>query len=84
MHGVARRATAAGAVAGVLLAGLLPLQLAHGDVDGPAHLLVSEVVTGGASASDELIELHNPTASPLPLDGLEVIYVTASGATVSR
>ena len=84
MDGVARRATAAGAVAGVLLAGLLPLQLAHGDVDGPAHLLVSEVVTGGASASDELIELHNPTASPLPLDGLEVIYVTASGATVSR
>jgi len=48
------------------------------------HLVVSEVVTGGASASDEMIELYNPTAAPISLDGLEVIYVTASGATVSR
>jgi hypothetical protein len=48
------------------------------------HLVVSEVVTGGASASDELIELHNPTAVALPLEGLELIYVTASGATISR
>jgi hypothetical protein len=50
----------------------------------PDHLVVSEVVTGGASASDELIELHNPTPSALPLEGLELVYVTASGATVSR
>ena len=49
-----------------------------------AHLVVSEVMTGGASASDEFIELYNPTAAPLPLDGLEVVYVTASGATVTR
>ncbi|MGQ0609354.1 MAG: lamin tail domain-containing protein [Chloroflexota bacterium] len=48
------------------------------------HLVVSEVVTGGASASDELIELYNPTAAALPLEGLELIYVSASGATVSR
>ncbi len=48
------------------------------------HLVVSEVVTGGASASDELIEVHNPTAAPLPLEGLELIYVSASGATISR
>ena len=48
------------------------------------HLVVSEVVTGGASASDELIELHNPTLAPLPLEGLEVVYVTATGATISR
>ena len=26
------------------------------------HLVVSEVMTGGASASDELIELYNPSA----------------------
>jgi len=48
------------------------------------HLLLSEVMTGGASASDEFIELYNPTAATLPLEGLEVVYVTASGATVTR
>lgn len=48
------------------------------------HLVVSEVMTGGTSASDELIELYNPSSAPLPLEGLELIYVTASGATVSR
>ncbi len=46
--------------------------------------MVSEIVTGGASAADEMIELHNPTDGPLPLEGLEVIYVSASGSTVSR
>ena len=50
----------------------------------PDHLVVSEVVTGGASASDEFIEIYNPTAAALPLEGLELIYVTASGATISR
>jgi hypothetical protein len=48
------------------------------------HLVVSELMTGGASASDEFIELYNPTAATLPLEGLEVVYVTASGATVTR
>ena len=48
------------------------------------HLVVSEVMTGGASASDEFIELYNPTSGALPLEGLEVVYVTASGATVTR
>jgi hypothetical protein len=48
------------------------------------HLVVSEVMTGGASASDEFIELFNPSSAELPLEGLEVVYVTASGATVTR
>ena len=48
------------------------------------HLVVSEVMTGGSSASDEMIELYNPTANELPLEGLELVYVTASGATISR
>lgn len=48
------------------------------------HLVVSEVMTGGASASDELIELYNPSTSALPLEGLEVIYVTATGGTITR
>jgi hypothetical protein len=55
----------------------------HGEI-GPDHLVISEVVAGGVSASDELIELYNPTAAPLPLEGLELVYASASGATVSR
>ena len=69
----------------LLSAALLPL----GSVDRASaaavdHIVVSEVVTGGTSASDELIELYNPSSAPLPLEGLELVYVTASGATVSR
>ena len=51
---------------------------------GADHLVISEVVTGGTSASDELIELYNPTAGPLPLEGLELVYASASGLTVTR
>lgn len=52
--------------------------------EAPDHLVVSEVVTGAASASDELVELYNPTGVALPLEGLELVYVSASGATVTR
>ena len=73
------------AVLAVALAPATMFEVARGvDLASATHLVVSEVVTGGASASDELIELHNPTASALPLEGLEVIYVTSSGATISR
>jgi hypothetical protein len=47
-------------------------------------LLVGEVVTGGASASDEYVELTNASATALDLAGLEVAYVTSSGATVTK
>ena len=57
----------------------LPADAVQGD-----HLLISEISTGGASASDEFVELFNPTPAPLALDGLELIYVSASGATVTR
>jgi hypothetical protein len=49
-----------------------------------AHLLLSELVTGGSSASDEFVEIYNPGPAALPLEGLELVYVTASGATVTR
>lgn len=68
-------------VAASLALSALPAGIAEAAVD---HLLVSELVTGGASASDEMIELHNPTPVALPLEGLELIYVSASGATISR
>ena len=65
-----------------------PVDLAAG-VGSPAaepidHLVVSEVMTGGASASDELIELYNPSTVALPLEGLEIIYVTSTGGTITR
>ena len=73
------------AVLAVALAPATMLDVARGvGLAAATHLVVSEVVTGGAIASDELIELHNPTTSALPLEGLEVIYVTSSGATISR
>jgi hypothetical protein len=85
-------------LAGLISIGVLALAIDHavalappGDasastalVEVGGHLVVSEVMTGGASASDEFIELYNPSSTSLPLEGLEVVYVTASGATVTR
>lgn len=73
-----------GLLVSVLVVATLPLATLTAVAAAPDHLLISEVVTGGASASDELIEIYNPTATPLPLEGLELVYVSASGATVSR
>ncbi|MBA2316102.1 MAG: lamin tail domain-containing protein, partial [Chloroflexi bacterium] len=50
----------------------------------PSTLLVSEVSTGGVSASDEFIELVNAGSGSVDLLGLEIVYVTASGSTVTR
>src|SRR3954451_1990182 len=47
-------------------------------------LLVSEVVTGGTAASDELIGIYNASDSTLDLGGLELVYATATGTTVTR
>src|SRR3954447_9103073 len=47
-------------------------------------LVVAEVVTGGASASDEYVELTNAGAAPLDLAGVELVYATSTGATVTR
>ena len=50
----------------------------------PSTLVVSEVQTGGASASDEFVEVANQGDGPVDLAGLEVVYATASGSTVTR
>ena len=56
-----------------------------GDVGWPPSTLVlSEVQTGGASASDEFVEVANQGAAPVDLLGLEVVYATSSGSTVTR
>ena len=46
----------------------------------PSTLVVSEVQTGGASASDEFVEVANQGAAPVDLLGLEVVYATSSGS----
>jgi hypothetical protein len=48
------------------------------------HVVISEVMTGGTSASDEFVELYNPGPVERSLDGLELVYVTATGATITR
>ncbi|MEJ7696034.1 MAG: lamin tail domain-containing protein [Candidatus Limnocylindrales bacterium] len=47
-------------------------------------LVVSEVQTGGASASDEFVEIANQGLAPVDLVGLEVVYATSTGSTVTR
>ncbi len=49
-----------------------------------SSLLVSEVQTGGPSASDEFVEIANQGAGPVDLVGLELVYATSSGTTVTR
>ncbi len=71
-------------VAMPLLGAVAPLASAGSVPPAVHHLVISEVVTGGPSASDELIELYNPGSVALPLEGLELVYASAAGTTVSR
>ncbi|RMF37742.1 MAG: PKD domain-containing protein [Chloroflexi bacterium] len=49
---------------------------------GPAPVLISEVQTGGATGSDEFIELYNPSDSDsFNLKGYRLVYRSASGTT---
>ena len=50
----------------------------------PSSLVISEVQTGGASASDEFVEIANQGAGPVDLAALEVVYATSTGSTVTR
>ena len=47
-------------------------------------LLISEVQTGGASASDEFVELYNAGPVAADLGGLELAYASSSGASATR
>lgn len=71
-----------GAIALAIVAGAVPDSSMR--AEGGDHLVVREIAIGGASASDEFIELFNPAPAPLSLAHLEVAYVSASGATVSQ
>ncbi len=50
----------------------------------PSSLVLSEVQTGGASASDEFVEIANQGPGAVDLAGLELVYATSSGSTVTR
>lgn len=73
-------------VSGAASSAVRAAPLAGTDVTAAAvvHVLISEIMTGGTGASDEFVEIYNPGAAGLTLDGLELIYVTASGATITR
>jgi hypothetical protein len=49
-----------------------------------SSLLLSEVQTGGASASDEFVELTNAGRAAVDLVGLEIAYVTSTGGTIDK
>ena len=69
----------------VFAAGPSPAPGALGAVSWPvATLLVSEIQTGGASASDEFAEITNVGPGAVDLAGLELVYVTSTGSTVTR
>ena len=61
-----------------------PVPLAAVGWSPSGSLLVAEIVTGGASASDEYVELVNAGLTPADLAGLEVAYATSTGTTVTR
>ena len=49
-----------------------------------SDVVVGEVVTGGAGASDEWLELYGRGPFAADLGALELLYVTANGGTVTR
>jgi len=46
--------------------------------------VVAEVVTGGASASDEYVEIANAGATTIDLQNVELLYVSAAGTSPTR
>ncbi|HJP87532.1 MAG TPA: lamin tail domain-containing protein [Candidatus Limnocylindrales bacterium] len=72
-------------VAGVAFAAAAPAASPLAAVGWPTStLLISELQTGGASASDEFVEITNVGAAPVDLAGLELVYVTSTGGTITR
>ncbi len=68
----------------LLMAGAAPGLAAEVAWPPSDDLVVGEVVTGGATGSDEYVELFNAADTAASLDGLELVYATATGKTVTR
>src|SRR5690349_19051745 len=71
-------------VAGMLAGGNVPAARAATEWPPSSDLLVSEVVTGGAGANDEFVELYNASSLSVDLGGLELVYVTSTGSSITR
>ena len=73
-------------VACAAYAAAIPPRLAAAEAAWPPSpaLVVAEVMTGGASASDEYVEIANAGSAIADLGGMEIVYVTATGATTTR
>ncbi|MEQ1607282.1 MAG: DNA/RNA non-specific endonuclease [Pyrinomonadaceae bacterium] len=48
---------------------------------GVGSIVISQFQTGGATAEDEFIELHNVGTDPVDLNGYRLVYRSASGST---
>ncbi|MFI5258906.1 MAG: lamin tail domain-containing protein [Candidatus Limnocylindrales bacterium] len=73
-------------VASATIAATMPPGLAAAATTWPpsAGLVLAEFMTGGASASDEYVEIADAGVTAADLGGCELVYVTASGSTVTR
>ncbi|MEY2731840.1 MAG: hypothetical protein RLZZ588_565, partial [Chloroflexota bacterium] len=63
---------------------LLTAQLAFPDTvrgEERAPLLLSEILTGGATAVDEYVRIEASGALPIDLIDIELVYISASGLT---
>ncbi|MEK7631607.1 MAG: lamin tail domain-containing protein [Patescibacteria group bacterium] len=64
-------------IIGIMLIPTVPLRAAPA-----AHIVMSEIQIGATGFStDEFVELHNPTDSPVDITGWQLIKRTASGGT---
>src|SRR5262245_55700347 len=78
------RTVTSAVLAGALALPVLSQASLAADWPPSTDIVVGEVVTGGATGSDEWFEVYNASELPVQLDGLEVVYVTATGGTVTR
>lgn len=44
------------------------------------HLMISQFQTGGGTANDEFIEIHNSGPNPIDLNGYSLVYRSATGS----
>jgi hypothetical protein len=59
--------------------------IADAGIDAPAcgKIVINELMSQGASASDEFVELYNPNACTVALNGYKLNYSSAAGSTPS-
>ncbi|KAK4044963.1 hypothetical protein OUZ56_032369 [Daphnia magna] len=68
--------------AGVVDAG--PVDAGGGGGCGAGHLLINELQVAGATASDEWVEIYNPTNCAVDFATFKLVYRSAAGANATR